>query len=336
MQRIELGNRSPDTDIMRILCSFLIVLLHTVTYAAELGRMEKDTAHTINVLCRCALPVFIMISGRYMLSRDRSVREVTIKSGKTLFMMLVTSFVYLCGEYIFFGFRLRNAEDAVSYLLTEPIHLWYLYASVCLYIFTPIIRVFVKNASKRQMEFAIAVCLFIGSILYIPLHDAKSGLLEIVISKCHIDCSTAFFGCYMLGFYFHRFKIPASAVKLLYAAGLIALIFSEAADKEAFLSFFAPNVIAQSAALFMLIQECCGKFHFKPSAKKLTFIFSGCTLWVYLFHLLVLKIFMYYTSFSFNFVSAAAAALLTCAVCIAAALAFSSFCAVFKRRSTFN
>lgn len=186
------------------------------------------------------------------------------------------------------------------------------------------------------MEFAIAVCFFLGSILYIPLNDTKSGLLEIVISKCHIDCSTAFFGCYMLGFYFHRFKIPALAVKLLYAVGLIALIFSEAADNEAFLSFFALNVIAQSAALFMLIQECCGKFHFKPSAKKLTFIFSGCTLWVYLFHLLVLKIFMYYTSFSFNFVSAAAAALLTYAVCIAAALAFSSFCAVFKRRSTFN
>lgn len=149
MQRIELGNRSPDTDIMRILCSFLIVLLHTVTYAAELGRMEKDTAHTINVLCRCALPIFIMISGRYMLSRDRSVRDVTIKSGKTLFMMLVTSFVYLCGEYIFFGFRLSNAEDAVSYLITEPIHLWYLYASVCLYIFTPIIRVFCKECFKE-------------------------------------------------------------------------------------------------------------------------------------------------------------------------------------------
>lgn len=307
----------PDTDIMRILCSFLVVLLHTVTYSSGIGRMDEKTAHIINVLCRGSLPVFIMVSGRYMLDKDRTFSQVIRKSVRTLCIMLAASLVYLCFGCVFCGFRPQGIAQIAEYLLTEPVHLWYMYTAVCLYIFTPFIRVFIKNASERCIRAAIAVCLFLGSAVYIPLSYGDFYILEKIAAKCHMDFQTAFIGCYMLGFYMYRYRVSRICGYIIYAAGTAASAAALLPESDMLISFFAPNVLAQSAALFLGVKELCARIRINGAAARTLHRLSGCTMFVYLFHPLVLRLAVPHTT---RMLGGAAAVLL--------ALAVSAVCAV--------
>ena len=53
-----------DADVMRVLAAFFVVVIHV---AASSGGV------VYNCIARFSVPVFVILSGRYMLARKRSI-----------------------------------------------------------------------------------------------------------------------------------------------------------------------------------------------------------------------------------------------------------------------
>lgn len=286
-----------DTDIMRIICSYFVVLLHTVTCNKMITTLPQYISETINILCRFSIPIFIMISGRYMLEQNTRITSVLKRSLKMFGIMVCVSLFYMINDYIRYDYVIFDITDIVVYLLTSPIHLWYMYTTIVLYIFTPVLSVFAKNATKQELLYAIFLCLFFGSALYIPLHTSGFGILKEIIEKCQFDCTLSFVGCYLLGYYFYKFDVSAIAKIIIYLLGICGFIISLFGNKlliineqikDLMLSFFAPNVISQSVMFFYF---CKSIFH-KNSISKSNIIIHNmakCTFGIYLWHVLILQ-----------------------------------------------
>ncbi len=305
--------RSVDTDIMRIICSFCVVLLHTSTCSRVINELSIEVSATINSLCRFSVPVFVMISGKYMISKECSTVSIFRKCLKFFFEMIMVSFVYMIFDYCVWGVAPKDIRTVAKILLTSPIHLWYIYTIIILYLFTPLLKIFSQNATRKELFYIIILCFFFGSILYMPLKINNGFLvLKDIVEKCHIEPIFAFVGCYMLGYYISKFSLSIKSKFLIYLLGILGVIasifiqnlsvFSEEI-KYLSLSFFAPNVVIQSIAFYICMTDILNSsFMNKKQNKsyKLIALLSKSTYFVYLWHMLILN---FITKYSFGIVN---------------------------------
>ena len=64
---------------LRIICCFCVIVIHMITSNQVKNTLPSDIINTINSLCRFSVPVFIIISGKYMLSRKYTVSIIIKK-----------------------------------------------------------------------------------------------------------------------------------------------------------------------------------------------------------------------------------------------------------------
>lgn len=141
--------RNQAIDALRFLCALLVILLHISAFyvVKEIENQNFDfwIANFIDSFARIAVPIFILISGKFLLERAESVTEFYHKRLKKIAIpLLFWSFVY--SAYTLVAYRIfKNEWDAESvfYNLLHGVphyHLWYLYMLIGLYFVTPIIR----------------------------------------------------------------------------------------------------------------------------------------------------------------------------------------------------
>ena len=86
--------------MLRLLASFAVALLHSAA-ARMSGRGPRDETGAwlpclLNALCRFGVPVFVMISGRYMLASECGIRRAVRKAVRDPWeRMLLWAAVYL-------------------------------------------------------------------------------------------------------------------------------------------------------------------------------------------------------------------------------------------------
>ena len=292
-----MSSRHPQTDVLRLLSSFAVVLLHV---AAQ--RMSAQTVGgawlpcLVNSLCRFAVPVFVMISGRYMLAGECSVRRGLKKAGVMFLTMLGWSALYLLYD-LTQGWQPDGIAQVVYRLLTEPVHLWYFYAAAALYLFTPVLAVFTRAATRQQLLYAVALTGLFGSVVTIMLRTSHFALLGAVMDKSKIPMSMGFLCCYFLGYYLTRFPLGKRGRLLLALGGLLGwaatfggtMWLSGRAGNwnDLLLSFFAPNVMLTAAAVFALVNGC-PEGAFPPRARRLLAAAGRTTGVIYGLHVLLL------------------------------------------------
>ncbi len=309
--------RDIDTQIMRILAAFFVVMAH-------LSVSEGFFNVPANIFSRFSVPLFILISGYYMLSRYRSVKEIALKSGKLFSLMLIWSAISLVyslkTQTGYLGIELPmdvNIGTVVTYLLTEPFHLWYIYAAIGLYMFTPILYVFCKNASKEQFKYALLITFLLGSIVNILVKSELFELINHVINQMKIPYTTAFIFLYLLGGYINKYKdFKRSHICVFYLAAAAAmtgaivtgiLIPKRELIDAVLLNFFCPSALLSAAAVFLFIKRAYAAHPIEnEGVRKFIATLSDNTLGVYLIHPLVFiteQIYfpdMYYKSFILN------------------------------------
>lgn len=279
------GNcRDMDTDLMRVIAAFFVVLLH-------LSGLHTPVSVIYNAVSRFSVPVFVMISGYYMLDHKRDVFVPWKKCGKFLAQMVVWSAGYflfglLCGTQSFDG----NGA-LVTWLLTEPVHLWYVYALVGLYLLTPMLRVFAVYASQKEYVYALVLTFLLGSVLVILLRWNIVPMLAVIAEKSKLPYTLGFVCLYLLGGYLKRY--PVRHPGWICAAGLAGLLVTACGTLllggELLLSFFAPNVMVMALAFFVLVRHLC-RLRPVPALAWLHEA-AACTFGVYLLHPMAIQVF---------------------------------------------
>ena len=171
-------------DYLRTICCVSIVLIHVIGNwykCVDLKHLMYDRYFIDCVLLqpfiRFAVPIFIMISGYLLLNPNKKldiekIQKYIIKMS----IILVIFGLTFCFIENFFNFGSSNIPKLITNSFINFIegksweHMWYLYMLLGLYLITPILRLFVKHANHKTVNFTL-LSLLIVSIIIPTIND---------------------------------------------------------------------------------------------------------------------------------------------------------------------
>lgn len=284
-----MNDHSYRIDRLRLIACFGVVMLHS-SYGSGTGDLM------LNAMFRFSVPVFVIISGYFMLSAPADIANKLLR----LFVRMV-----LCSAVYMLPME-AIPEKPLEYLLMGPIHLWYLYATMGLYLLTPALLPFVRSAERGEFRYALILCFTLGSCVLTLNRLGWVPMLGVILDKSKLPVMLCFTGLYLLGGYFRKFGISHRrawlSVGVLSTA--VTMLVCETPQAAHWVSFFAPNVVLAGCAAFVLCMSLPDvPEKFRGPVREL----SRCTLGVYLFHFLVSTWITPYITVSRQILSGAAA-----------------------------
>ena len=150
-------------DLVRVVGAFLVVVAH-ISYQGS-GSVLISSYYF--VLSRVAVPLFFMVSGYLLLRKEEPYGDFFRKRALKVFVpFLIWSVIYLLWKREGFDlpFSLKLVASYILKIVRGPRenHLWFFYALIGLYLFTPILRVCntavamdnIKNKNAKPYKWA--------------------------------------------------------------------------------------------------------------------------------------------------------------------------------------
>lgn len=295
-------NRIVKYDILRIVASFSIVLLHvSASYwsVVDVHSREFLVMTVYNSLTRFAVPVFFMLSGLFLASPDRANKGIGKRVLKLVLLFYVWSAFYafqgvavdaLRGEF------LQSAwKAAAERFIFGHVHMWFLQMLCGFYILIPIARQLC--AKKETVQYYVilwAVFRYLVPCLTTVFH---LDTIQARIDSLGMDILVGNFGYFLLGYYLNVTDIKKKVRWILYAMGIGAVgltIFLTIRDcrvsgtyVEKWFSPASLNILVMSAAVFVCFKY--GRIFDKVKRPEVWAKVSGYTFFVYMFHMFVIE-----------------------------------------------
>lgn len=277
------NSKDMDTQWMRCVAAFFVVLIHAVDLSSRTGVF-------FSAIARFSVPVFVLISGYYMLQKHRSFLELAKRSGFLLLQLIFWSSVQFCVE-LGLGTRIwKGVTDFVYTILAGGGHFWYLYALIGLYLFTPILQVFTNHADKHTYGYALVLLFLLGSPLTIALRMERFSLLAAIVDNMKIPHVLGFIFLYLMGDWLRRY--PPKRYLIWMIAGILgmtatilwSLRLPSSRAAELSLSFFFPGNMLGAIGFFVAVKSL-----YKSTGSRFMMAVSACTPGIYLSHMIALK-----------------------------------------------
>jgi surface polysaccharide O-acyltransferase-like enzyme len=153
---------------LRVISLFAVVILHTTSPVLETYNKGPLSIWLIgdfyNTLTRFAVPVFVMISGALLLHREYELGDFLKKRLiRIVIPFLFWSCIYIAYEFYnedltYTGLNWDTVHQALHLLkVGSSYHLWYVYMLIGLYLFVPIISIFIRNATQNEILYFLIV-----------------------------------------------------------------------------------------------------------------------------------------------------------------------------------
>ncbi len=239
-------------NYMRVLASFFVVVIHTVDISTYLG-------FALTTAARFSVPLFVIVSGYLMLDKKADPSYYLKKSMRLFLLMVTWALLYFLFYRAFGDITELNVVFVIKYILTQPIHLWYIYATITLYVFTPVFIVFYEHADKNTYIYCLLLTFICGSLVTTALRTTRFELLNTIVDKMKLAYLLGFVFLYLLGGFVKKYGLSKRGKRIFVISGVVSvaaaiiinlLKFSNGSYTEIFLSFFAPNSILSAAAIF--------------------------------------------------------------------------------------
>lgn len=211
-------------DYIRLLATFLVILVHCVEFSAKEVKSEGGgylaVQAVISLLLVCNT-LFIMNSGALTLSKPegsllhfyyRRFIQVAIPFACYYCIYILLSTRYFTSGF-FHGLIMAGKDMAAGPIDWAP-HLWVIYVILSLYLLAPFFSILLKNLSDAMLHGLAAMILIMGCVsLYLPVFGLPVNL-SLMIRPWQ--------GVFLLGYYFAH---PASWSKrhLFYLLGGVSL-----------------------------------------------------------------------------------------------------------------
>ncbi|MCQ1059173.1 acyltransferase [Photobacterium sp. DNB23_23_1] len=283
---------------LRVFSVFAVVLLHVASdFVSDIdiinpiyGNRSWWAGNIYASLTMWCIPLFIMISGYFLLNKTESNAVFFRKRVRKIFIPFVFwSLFYSLWVILKYFFKgdISTAYFTVAkgWALGEPYyHLWYLFMVPFLYLVTPILRVIISAVEKNELlvfisiSFALAMLSALSNVvlLYFDL-SAKVSLFT--------NDFLSYLGYYCLGGYIAKYAIKPKIIRciIMFAVALFTTVVgSYYITYIYFYSYLSVNVVVASVALFFIIKE------YSNNDLKLN-RFAELSLGIYLIHPLFIK-----------------------------------------------
>ena len=165
-------NKIGSISLIRTLAILGVVLIHSLPNQnqIELDLFSARIVTFISSILRWTVPAFVMITGALLLPRCENYKKCIKRAGRIFVALLVFGFVMAALQNVFESGFTRNTmllslKDVVSGNTWDV--MWYLYMVIGLYLFMPIVSIFVKHADKREIQYILVLLFVFTSVIEI-------------------------------------------------------------------------------------------------------------------------------------------------------------------------
>ena len=298
-------------DLLRVFAAICVIVIHVAgPYQAGTSPESVDfiISNIFNSITHASVPLFVMISGSFMLDEKRqiSTKQFLKKYVLNIAILLVvwTSLYTLktIGMSILRSESYSLKDFLEDFLLADGgLHLWYLYMIIGLYLITPILKLFVCEKNKNKVLYLIiilSIFTFIPSMLN-AFNNEYVNIFSSLFSKIGLNAG-AYIAYYLLGWYLANFQLQKKHRILIYILGFLGLLYTilvgqfvsmaEGTIAENVYKVTALHLFFYSASLFILFKQL---FQNTKPSKFTSFIshLSKLSFGVYVIHLVVISVF---------------------------------------------
>ena len=280
-------------DLVRVLATYMVLVAHS-----PLQIRDPDISLQVyRFLTSPCIGLFFMVSGALLLPiKDPSV-HVFIKKrlSKVGIPLLLWSIVYALAEWLLDGRPPAHFVTELAYAPIKPVsgHLWFVYTLAGLYLFSPIISPWLKQAKKSDLRCYLVLWSITLCLPYMNKFIPDAYNIEGTVSSTFFHFS-GYLGYYLLGYYLCKFPLSITKTKHWLCLGSILLLcgtfpfifyFFNNINNPLWLQYLTINVAAMSAVIFILVQKIQIKNEFLSNT---LLDISKMSFGIYLIHLLII------------------------------------------------
>lgn len=307
------GGRVVYADVLRIFATFAVIIMHVSASVWNVEPVRSLSWQMCNVyesLVRWAVPVFVMISGVFLLNPDKELSAGKVYKKYVLRVVIaiaVWGLFYRCTDIAISKF-IRHKEisrnAAIVELLEIPFgtawfHLWYLYMIIGLYVMTPIYRVFTRTAGKKEACYLLAVFAIAG----ICLPFVKKMLLGIH-PRLNLNLSVVetmnYTGYFFAGYYLSKAHFSKRQMRLIFVAGILSVAITAVGTSfvsiragkgvELFYENMSPVTMMEAVMVFVLVKSVWEERPLSQRCTRIVTELSSCTFGIYLLHAFMIRL----------------------------------------------
>lgn len=278
-------------DIIRILACVMIIAIHAPIPNTGLSSYVLSID---SLLTAPGIGLFIMVSGALLLPVNMPTEQFLKKRlGKIVFPTVFwTVFYFLVALYT----DRVNLSDGLLSFLSIPFSaqfngvLWFMYMLAGLYLLAPIMSCWLRQASRREVEFymclwTIAMCYPLIRT-YILVNEGYTGVLYYV---------SGYAGYFLLGYYLKSYVQTLPVWKCLFLIAIpvgvadvlkITHVEIDFYDLFGYLSIF---VAMMATAIFMAIKNIPITYNGNSKFQGGLITLSNCCFGIYLVHIFVMR-----------------------------------------------
>ena len=283
MNRKKKVNRQSNYDLLRIISTIAVVLIHVNANVADSNNISLvgfNICSLINIITRFSVPCFVMLSGAFILNNEKNAdykhfyAKSFYKIGIPLVIILILSFLIAEMKAIIGG---RDLLNPVFELLSGNLNnCWFMFMLVGLYFLVPIIIRIKKSISNRSYIIGSFIWLFVAMISQLTSTYSVAWAFGIIFS---------FVGYFLVGnvIYENMSRIKFKGLYFIFVIICYALLFLYRGitgfskfSIDAYSNWFSPLIIIASICVFIAFSG----IKIKASFGKL----SGYTYVLYLLH----------------------------------------------------
>ncbi len=303
-----MNSRKISIDIAKTIAIICVILIHTTIIINSNVPSLNFLWHIFTTtLPRIAVPLFLMCSGVLLLD---TTKEITIKKlykryiPRILFALIIFSVLYKLFHLILaHTFSTNDFKLAILDLLLfkDEFHLYYLHIILLVYVFLPITKIFINNASKKEIEYILIVIFILGIVFPTVRYLDPNFHLTGIPRQWGLNMTYTSIGYTILGYYIDKygFSTNESIFSIIFGISfaVIGTYLLSAINNKHILSLYegmSLGVCLYSLGIFSLI----GKIKELKSEKatKLFIEISKASFTIYLVHIFYLIILNTYYS----------------------------------------
>lgn len=254
---------------LRITATVAVVILHISSSLIENHRLFSLTGTEFNFylavwsLMQWGVPCFVILTGALFLKKEKTVslHDCVFKYARRIFLALLIfgiPFAFLA-EYADTGsFSLQMIPNALIRLISDNTfsHMWYLYMLLGLYLFLPLIKVFMDHCSRRVLEYILGL-LFLFTVVF-PVVSASCNItiaFRLPVETCYLFY--LLFGGYLVNYKPKFAQKGRLAVFCIAACCILFVVLSIVHHDFAFIfsSYNSPFTALVACSLFVLFQK---------------------------------------------------------------------------------
>ena len=278
-------------DNLRALAIFGVVIIHAAAPCLyqfdNVNNFDWQAANALDSAFRFCVPVFLMLTGALVLSKDYPLKDFLRKK----FIRIILPFVFWSTIYIAYKIGTGDGQDSLRWIIKQFVsgsefHLWYVYTLIGIYLFLPLIGKWIRNSSENEILLYLSLWLLTFAL--------RMPAVAEFFPKVDLTYFTGYLGYVILGYYLSRKTWGnAATIAITCVVSGIAITFAgtwlmsmrAGQFSGIFYQYLTPNVVLLSGGIFVLVKYFSGE----KTSPAVTFI-SRYSYGIYLVHVLVLDV----------------------------------------------